>query len=119
VTDFAVAHLAIGKADIFATGADSAAWISAVEMIVERSLGQQGRIAIGRRLRFATWVDAPAVTDNQNYRLFHEIRFMLHDRRAVKEGVDQTPIFPVSDPSCHCAQCISCIGILKMGDSDG
>ena len=119
MADFAVAHLAIGKTDIFATGADGSAWIGAVEMIVEGGPGQQGCIAIGHSLCFATRVNAPAVTDNQNYRFFHEIRSMLHDRRAVKEGVEQTPIFPVSDPSCQCAQCISCIGILKMGDSDG
>jgi hypothetical protein len=70
-------------------------------------------------LGFATWVNAPAVTDNQNYRFFHEIRSMLHDRRAVKAGVDQTPIFPVSDPSRQGAQGIASIGILKMGDADG
>jgi hypothetical protein len=44
---------------------------------------------------------------------------MLHDRRAVKAGVDQTPIFPVSDPSRQGAQGIASIGILKMGDADG
>jgi hypothetical protein len=64
VADFAVAHLAVGQADVLTAGADGAARVGGVEVVVERGPGEQGGVAIGHGLGFAAGVDAPAVTDN-------------------------------------------------------
>ena len=83
VAHFAVAHLAVGQAHVFAAGTDGAHRIGGIEVVVVRGAGQQGGIAIGYGLSFTAGVDAPAVTDNENNRFFgHGYKVNGSERRC-------------------------------------
>ena len=89
VADFAIAHLAVGQADIFTAGADGATWVGGVKVVVKGGLGEQGGVAIGNGLGFAAGVDAPAITDNQNNGFFgHKecLSALLVPSRAGNQG---------------------------------
>jgi hypothetical protein len=86
VADFAVAHLAVGQADVFTAGADGAARVGGVEVIVERGLRQQRGVAIGGGLSFTARVDAPAVADDENYRFFGHGCMVNGSRWLCRQG---------------------------------
>ena len=95
VTDFAVAHLAFGQPHVLAAGADGAARIRGIKMIMERRLREQRGIAVGLSLSFTAGIDAPAVADDENNRFFrHGCAFMRQAGGVVK--VTKHPTGPES-----------------------
>src|ERR1700746_2417590 len=59
VANFGVAHLALRQTDIGATGAEFAARISPIELVVKGRPGKQSGVAVFFRLGFAAGIDAP------------------------------------------------------------
>src|SRR5882672_9193612 len=63
MTDFRVAHLTFGQANVRAAGTQLTAGIVAIELIVKWRPGEQTSIAVFLRFRFAAWINAPAVAN--------------------------------------------------------
>src|SRR5438477_9801995 len=72
MADFGVAHLALRQTYVGAAGAELAAGIIAIELIVKRRVREQSGIAVFFRLRFAAGIDAPAVANDEQHRASHK-----------------------------------------------
>ena len=67
VTDFRVAHLSIGQADIETRGAEEALGVGGEHFIVKRGVGEESGVAILLGGGLTARVDAPSVANDQNY----------------------------------------------------
>src|SRR5437016_1061598 len=65
MADFGVAHLTVGKSDIGAAGAEFAARIIAIKLIVKRRAREERGVAIFFCLGFAVRINTPAVANDQ------------------------------------------------------
>src|ERR1700726_3688237 len=62
---FRIPHLPFGQTDVRSACAQFAAWIIAIELVVERCAGEECGISIFLCLRPSARVDSPAVANNE------------------------------------------------------
>src|SRR5437867_12128899 len=71
MTDFGIAHLSFGQADIRAAGAQRSARIIAIQLVVKWRPRKKRRVPIFKSLRFLPRINAPTVANDKHHGARH------------------------------------------------
>jgi hypothetical protein len=71
VADFRISHLSLGESDDEPAGLKAGAGVFTVETIVNRSVGEEGGVALLFSPSFTGGVDPPTITDQKENGLLH------------------------------------------------